>query len=310
MALGNLTDELQALSLSECLLFCPTGDKEWLREKFDDIPRYLFRVFTPNSCGTTDWSWTKSMDARHDSASYKMDIFARDDNKQVANMLYRHLMWLESSSDNLVSWTSSLLFALVYVFSLHANSRDGSTFDNIFLCIVDTTSFPEGVFLRDMDLICAYRSFDADLEDFEGLRSKKHNTHSGSYYFGEYLSQGALKIEDRCQIVSAQAIIDKGLYDLQPKFEEFAKWERRPGPPWANPVISFREVFYKTMKRQGIGKEEREAAIKIAQLFGPHWRLPVAANLIALLPRRSEDSDILQAFRAFPFTGSCLLPVT
>ncbi|KAI9768820.1 MAG: hypothetical protein M1840_004634 [Geoglossum simile] len=306
MALGGLTDELQALSLSgsdpECLLFCPTGDMEWLREKFHDIPRYLFRVFTPNSCGTTDRSWTKSMDARHGNASHKMDIFARDDNKQVAGMLYSHLKWLEGPSDNLVSWTSSLLFALVYVFYLRANPRDGSTFGDIFLCVVDTTSFPKGVFLRDMDLICAYHSFDRDLWNFKRLRSKKHNVHSGSYYFGEYLSQGALKIEDKCQIVSAQAIINEGLYDLQPKFEEFAKWERRPRPPWAEPVIRLREVFYETVKRQEIGKEEREPAIKIAQLFGPHWRLPVAANLIALLPRRSEGSDILQAFRASPFT--------
>ncbi|KAL5330966.1 hypothetical protein ACEPPN_000493 [Leptodophora sp. 'Broadleaf-Isolate-01'] len=63
------------------------------------------------------------------------------------------------------------------------------------------------------------------LEDFKGLRLKK------DWYFGEYLSQGALKIEDKCQIVSAQAMIDRGLYDLRREFEEFSHWEIARKPP-------------------------------------------------------------------------------
>ena len=110
----NLADTFRSLRLSdlECLLFCPTGEKAWLREKFNDIPRYLFRVFTPKSCGTTDASWTKSMDARHGREDSTKDILARRDNRQVARMLNRHLRWLEGPDDNLVSWTSSLLFLL------------------------------------------------------------------------------------------------------------------------------------------------------------------------------------------------------
>lgn len=55
-----------------------------------------------------------------------------------------------------------------------------------------------------MDLICAYHSLDIKLLDLEGLRTKKHCDFAGSFYFREYLSQGALKIKDKCQIVSAQ----------------------------------------------------------------------------------------------------------
>ena len=43
-----------------------------------------------------------------------------------------------------------------------------------------------------MDLLRAYSLFDTDLENLEGLRLKK------GMYFGEYLSQGALKIEGKC----------------------------------------------------------------------------------------------------------------
>ena len=78
MALLEIVDALQALSLSdpEYLLFCPSSEKAWLWEKFDDIPRYLFRVFTPNSRGTTNGTWTKSMDASNDPQNSRVDIFA------------------------------------------------------------------------------------------------------------------------------------------------------------------------------------------------------------------------------------------
>jgi hypothetical protein len=298
-----MADKLLALSLSdpEYLLFCPSGDKAWLQGKFDNIPRYLFRVFTPKSCGATDRSWTKSMDARRATGRSRVDIFARENNGQVARMLHRHLRWWEGFEDNFVSWTSSLLFALVYIFHLHANSRDGSAFDDIFLCIIDTTKFPKAVFLRDMDLIQVYLSFDAGLEDFKDLRLKK------DMYFGEYLSQGALKIEGKCEIVSAQAMIDQGLYDLRREFEEFALWERCRSPPWAYPVVDLRKDLCQ-IESPEISDERLRVAVDVAELFGPCWALPIAANLMALLPGPKEDVAIIQAFRANIFTGSLLLP--
>ncbi|CEI63493.1 unnamed protein product [Fusarium venenatum] len=158
MSLDILQYQLQNLSVfdPECLPFRPTGDSERGHKAFDAVPRYLFRVFTPKSQGKTNESWTKSMDARYEVADSKVDIFARPNKQRTAEMLYRHLRWLEGPEDNLVSWTSSLLFALAYIFHLHANKRDGSSYDNIQLCVIDTSSFPEAVFLRDMDLIRAY----------------------------------------------------------------------------------------------------------------------------------------------------------
>jgi hypothetical protein len=119
----RLEDYLNGLKLAdpECLPFCPTEDMKRRVGKFDDIPRYLFRVFTPRSRGTTDTSWTKSVDATKGASTSKVDIFARADNEQVAEMIYRHLRWWKGPEDNLVSWTSSLLFALVYIFHLRAN---------------------------------------------------------------------------------------------------------------------------------------------------------------------------------------------
>lgn len=159
-----------------------------------------------------------------------------------------------------------------------------------------------------MDLIRAYSSFNDDLRQFELLRSqKKPKEYSGSFYFGEYLSQGALKIKSKCQIVSVQEIIDRGLYDLQPEFKTFAEWERQENkkPLWAKAVIMLREIYYQAeLNWQRISTKEREAAMNIAALFDPRWRLPMAANLIAMLPHRVEESDIPQAFRTVSFSST------
>jgi hypothetical protein len=243
------------------------------------------------------------MDATDGNPKARVDIFSRDgEQKKVADMLSRHLRWWRGDEDNLVSWTSSLLFALVYIFHLRANVLDRSSFEAIFLCVVDTTLFPPGVFLRDLDLIRAFRAFDPKLNAFGNLRL---NSRGGSLYFGEYLSQGALRIKDKCQIVSARAMIDQGLYDLQPKFREFARWPPEAPPPWANPVLELRREFSKGSEDAWeVTLTEQQAAVNIADHFGGHWALPVAANLFALRPRRGCDQGILATFGAPRFTGS------
>lgn len=155
-----------------------------------------------------------------------------------------------------------------------------------------------------MDLIRFYRSADEGLLGFERLRSRKMLGFTGYYYFGEYLSQGALKLKGKCQIVSARDIIDKGLYDIRPEFRDFANWEPKAKPPWANTVIELRETLYHKTERLGITGKGLQAAFNISQLFELDWRLPVAASLIALDPPCTDDEKILLAFRNPIFTGS------
>ena len=50
------------------------------------------------------------------STSSKVDIFSRNDRGEGAGITFRHIKWQESLNDNLVSRTSSLLFAPVYIF--------------------------------------------------------------------------------------------------------------------------------------------------------------------------------------------------
>lgn len=254
----DLVNGLQTVALTkpDCLLFNPVADKAWLRGKVDDIPRYLFRITTPLSDGFTDGIWVKSKDARHGRADSRRDIFAVGDNTQAACMLYKHLRWQTKPQDpdNFTSWTSSLLFALQYIFYRHKHPKDRSNLKDILLCIIDTASFTKGTFLKDMDLLNAYGPFDSHLRNHQEVREKKHSNFYGSLYFGEYLSQGALKIEDRCQLVSSQAIIDQGLFKLQPELMMSMTVTK---PSLANEVIRLREPFYvRDTPPQSLTKDE------------------------------------------------------
>lgn len=282
MDVDRLTASFPGLTFGpqEFVRFDPPGN---IKASLCEIPRYLFRIFSRRSQGVTDRSWAKSMIAKSGAARSSVDIFQLDDYIAAA-IVNRHLHWLEGPDDNLVSWTSSLLFALVYIFHLHANTSDQSTFDNIWLCVVDTAALPKDAFIRDTDLIRAYECFDEDLRDLGRLRSQYNGTHSGHFYFGEYLSQGSLCIENQCQIVSAQDIIDNRLYDVRREFEEFTRWGPCRRPPWAIPVLRLRDAIGPGLEAQEVRTSSLEAAIRIAGLFGPRWRMPVVINLIATIP--------------------------
>jgi len=91
----DLSDEVQALSLSEpkYLLFNPTGDKAGLKANFDDIPRYLFRIITPESDGIINRFWVKSKDTRYARMNSRINVLELDDNQQVASLFNKYFRW-------------------------------------------------------------------------------------------------------------------------------------------------------------------------------------------------------------------------
>ncbi|TWU70517.1 hypothetical protein ED733_000789 [Metarhizium rileyi] len=309
---ATLTEEFQSLSLHhEYLIFKPIGDHEWIEETFDEVPPYLIRVFTPKSAGFTDHSWVKSRDARSGSRWSNVDIFGRQKTVAAA-MVNCHLRWWENDSVNLVSWTDSWLFALQYIFYLHKNAKDASSLDDIKICIIDTRLFPKGCFIRDMDLITAFEqhhdSTGKNLRALRQLRRNRSTRHSGSYYFGEYLSQGALNIEDKCHIVSGKEVLEHGLLTIQPAFRTYESWPVMERTPWVEEVLKLREAFYirSPNTEQPATTDEVEAAVNIAKLFAAPFRLAVASGLIGLLPRQADDATIQRLFIS-SFTGWSLL---
>lgn len=274
--------------------------------RLSPIPRYLFRLFTPFSVGNTDETWVKSRDAAAGCETAIKDIFETSDRSETAKLIADHLWWRPGErKSNLVSWTSSLLFAIQYVFYRHASPLDirrakDSDMSNIKICVVDTTML-ERAFIRDLDLIEAFQedctatctaTCEANCAEHKGLYRLQSLRTRGGYYFGEYLSQGRLKVEGECRIISAEAMIELGLLSLQAEFRG-AYHNERCG--WVNEVRRVRNTF----QEEGtptLDPEQIEVAIRIAQLFGPRWRMPVAISLVALLPGCIVPNDVRAAF--------------
>ncbi|KAI9167882.1 hypothetical protein HJFPF1_04023 [Paramyrothecium foliicola] len=289
------------VSEPEHVPFKPRGRRrEWIREKLDVVPTYLFRVYTSKSNGTTNMSWAKSHEAAHKTSLSKKDIFAWDDDCRVASMVFHHLRYSSGGvDDNLVSWSSSLLYALQYMRLL--NSKQKYDWKDIRLMVIDTTRLPRAVFIRDMDLIDAFSQHDSRLMDFASFRRRKHSSLTSFYYFGEYLSQGALQVDGMCCTISARDMIDAGLFQLYPEMQNRMTVATSE---WFHEVLRLRDGFTKPMvSRPRAAIHELRAAISVAQLFGAS-RLPMAANLLGCLPRQVQDDEILLAFKSSSFTDA------
>ncbi|KAF2479409.1 hypothetical protein BDY17DRAFT_257447 [Neohortaea acidophila] len=275
----------------ECLPFDPPDPAQ-----LSAIPRYLFRAYSPHSLGSTDETWVRSRDVKAGHENASKDIFQTTPRQSTARGIADHLNWAKDErKDNLMSWTSSLLFAVHLVLYRQAKrkdatKRDGSAMSDIKICIIDTTLLPDRTFIRDMDLINAFKANHQNLRSLHDLRTGRRGP--GTYYFCEYLSQGSLNVGGKCQIVSAEAMMKSGLLSLQ---TEFTSAYQNAECGWAEEVRRVRKTF------QGEGTatldpEQIKVAIRIAQLFGPMWRLPVAISLVALLPGRIDADEIKTAF--------------
>lgn len=296
----------------QCLPFCPP---EQMRISLDNIPRFLFRIATPRSDGVTNETWVHSQSALENAPLSQEDIFSNLNPQKrinVAGTLNKHLRWWpkDGPEDNFISWTSSLLFALRYIYYRFSSSRDGSSLQKIKLCVVDTTRFPRGAFVRDLDLIEAFHQFDhyhrpgRDLQDLQCMRE-------GHHYFGEYLSQGSLKVAGKCQIVSADVFFGRDrLHHVQPLFEEIGHVPRNIYKPnWAANVRRDREAIWTNPQPLEKLRESVMAVRAIVDNFGPEWKFPMAVYLAALVTQArkpddekqpADDNHLFKYFRSYP----------
>ncbi|KAJ5736771.1 uncharacterized protein N7483_001896 [Penicillium malachiteum] len=196
------------------------------------VPRYLFRAFDKESSGRSDHSIVASAESISAIACRsKVDILSRP-SEEIIQMLYRHLtkscFGRGENTDNLMSWSSSLLFVIQYaVWRCYQLKCDPA---EVQICTIDTRKFPPGQFVRDMSLIRAHReapNLHREMRSFFEFRLKN------SYYDnGEYLSQGVLHHAGRSMVECLAQLIQTGLYDLYPEFADVAEknsWTKRVG---------------------------------------------------------------------------------
>lgn len=124
--------------------------------KFEDVPQYLFRAFDAFILGSDGVVRSIESSIKPEGNS-RTDLLSLNTD-QATTLLHAHLKktCFSREKDNLVSWTSSLLFAIQYaLYRQQCGQCDASGYK---ICAVDTRKFPQGQFARDIWLIQRYRS--------------------------------------------------------------------------------------------------------------------------------------------------------
>lgn len=217
---------------------CPYGstlfDTQALHERTSP-PRYLFRVFDEKSRGRNNENEAASQASVSDADETKLGLLSFTDSG-ATEMFFKHLKWRDfgcnETPDNLTSWTSSLLFATQY--AVYRCQKYGTQPAHVKVCVVDTTKFPQGQFVRDIDLIGVYSNGPTtEYRNFFNFRLTNK-----SYHNGEYLSQGLVTLPGRSCVTSFAKLVSSGLYKLYPEFE-ILKAEAE----WASRILELRDGY-------------------------------------------------------------------
>jgi hypothetical protein len=227
---------------SQALQKCPDGPTLFVPAGTlcsDDLPqasRYLFRAFDSDSSGlSNDTLVSSAASIRSDLEADHLNILSLD-KKDASQRMHEHLNkrpFGGSASDNLMSWSNSLLFIIQY--AIWRSQQRGWFPAKVYICAVDTNKFPKGQFVRDMWLIS--KCYDTSWENNPLDRLIKLRQ-GGNYYNGEHLSQGTVNHKGRFCVFSLQDLIDAGLCELYP---ELGDPEGRNG--WAKRVLALRSMW-------------------------------------------------------------------
>jgi hypothetical protein len=244
------------------------------------VPRYLFRTFDAASSGRNDGDVVVSIaGSTAPQESSRFDILSKD-KQEVAQMLHMHLdkncFGEGHKGDDLMSWTSSLPNAIQYaVWRAHIGKRHLS---QISICAIDTSKFPWGQFVRDISLIEAYREA-ADQLKGSTSRFFDFRLNTSDYYNGEHLSQGAVKYSVRSCMMSLERLIDAGLFQLYPEFED-ADGRKK----WTERVRELRQIW---SAEQETPDREIQLALQIARdCFAQLGRVDIASILLGSKHRK------------------------
>lgn len=149
-----------------------------------NIPTYLFRLFGPTTAGrTTEFEVTSpAWVYPQEHLISRMSLFERHPD-DARRLIYDHLRWGDKEHEatcNLMSWTSSLLFAIQYGIyrSSHANHGHAQVpTQDLQILVVNTQLFPPGAFIRDLDLIDAFPPLTPEQIELRNWRTRSRRRH-------------------------------------------------------------------------------------------------------------------------------------
>lgn len=242
------------------------------------VPRYLFRAFDAESSGINDGNVIASVASKYDRLQISRNDILSLDEQTAAKLLHAHLKkccFSGERCDNLMSWTSSLLFAVQY--AIWRKNKRGRSTSQVQICAIDTREFPLGQFIRDITLLEAYRAAaveaGGEMSNFLQFRLSRNE-----YYNGEYLSQGRLDHAGRSCMMSLEQLIRAGFYQLYPEFNEGTGRDQ-----WTNRV---RELRTSWAAEHRTTDPDIELALTVGRQCFAHFELCDIASLILTLKNR------------------------
>ena len=162
--------------MPQALLFQPKENQHGLQRSLGTIPPYLFRLYAPTSAGCTNFNYVVSSAATrpstwHTGRDQETDILQLP-REMAADMLWNHINWKDLKDDNLMSWTTSLIYALQHGLRRVKMDRGKPDLSDVRICIVDARDFPRGTFIKDLDILEAYSDL-PDIRSFLRLRQSQ-----------------------------------------------------------------------------------------------------------------------------------------
>ncbi|RGP67296.1 hypothetical protein FSPOR_6054 [Fusarium sporotrichioides] len=271
-----------------CLNNCPDGPTLFIPPEstsFEeelpfarDPPKYLFRAYDSESWGVNKPNVIAAV------GSDKSRINFLSSRQDPTKMLYGHVIGPKTSTkdDNLVSWSSSLMFVIQRANSRCYQNDMGAA--NVYICAVDTTKFPKHQFVRDKYLM---QLFPGNSMGEIGFREFQFN--DPTYDNGEYLSQGILSTQGRSCTMSLENLETAGFGGLYPKLDvSSGKAAALAKMPWTNYVKDLRKTWQDecTSTLSDLG-----SAIKIAQkCFTSSDKTDMALLLLAFRNRKLKNT--------------------
>ena len=172
------------------------------------FPRYLFRAWAKNnrSAGTNSFSgFTSVAKSLGSTDSTRIQDMPR---AEALAMLSSHIRWSALAStgpslnSDLVSFSSSFLWTLVFAMHEAASRSHGVELDEVHICVVDTLMVPIDTFVSRADIIS---KFDFTQDDDHLFRSE--------FNACEYFAQTEIDLRGRdiSTCVSLSELMERGL---------------------------------------------------------------------------------------------------
>lgn len=295
--IGFWIDVLQSCLEGPTLFYPPAvSNDESFNFNLSDIPQYLFRTFDKNSSGRNDSNVIASVaSVSQSSKNSRINILSLE-NRKAAEMLHSHLTkpcFGGPHTDNLMSWTSSLLFAIQYaIWRCHTGHCHPA---DIKICVVDTKQFPRGQFAQDIWLLQMYRDTAKEVGG-ETWRFFQFREKDERYYNGEYLSQGFLHHSGRSCVVTLKKLIDTGLHELYPEFADPSAMAS-----WAKRVLELRQHWRN--KQKTTHQEIRHAFQIAAECFSDFAMLDIMLMLLTFKNRKYQQTMSIKGEYFWKYTS-------